>query len=502
MSHFSKIITVSLLFVSQMIFFGAAARTVDCSPGELAGVLGADAAKITSLAVTGSVDAADLNFVSSSMPALVSLDLSGATVAAYNGKAIAANRGDFPAATLPAYVLAGLKVTSLILPAGITEIGDCALMGAAITGIEIPASVKSIGANAFSGCAGLTSLTVPVTVEKIGEGAFSSCSALAKVAYAPAEIPPLAFANCTKLSEFTVLNDITAIGREAFRHCDALVEFPFGSSLKTVGDFAFCNSGLTTVPLAGSKELRSIGSHAFAGCASLMEVSLPDAASTVGAGAFFDDAKIETLNFPSSATKIEPYTFKGLESLSDADAIMANGVDSIGAYALYGMNSVENVTLPARLTYIGDRAFGLWASLGEINASALSEVPQLGSDVWYGVKQDEVVLTASSSMRDDFKNADQWKEFSISQSDNTNIDHISASGARLRVNFDGITATLAADGTEINSVAVYDASGRLLVTRRCNGAESVAVRMADFGPGLCIIRAETGAGTSTVKIIL
>ncbi len=432
MSHFSKIITVSLLFVSQMIFFGAAARTVDCSPGELAVVLGADAAKITSLAVTGSVDAADLNFVCSSMPALVSLDLSGATMAAYNGKAIAANRGDFPAATLPAYVLAGLKVTSLILPAGITEIGDCALMGAAITGIEIPASVKSIGANAFSGCAGLTSLTVPVTVEKIGEGAFSSCSALAKVAYAPAEIPALA----------------------------------------------------------------------FAGCASLIEVSLPDAASTVGAGAFFGDAKIETLKFPSSATKIEPYTFKGLESLSDADAIMANGVDSIGAYALYGMNSVENVTLPARLAYIGDRAFGLWASLGEINASALSEVPQLGSDVWYGVKQDEVVLTASSSMRDDFKNADQWKEFSISQSDNTNIDHISASGARLRVNFDGITATLAADGTEINSVAVYDASGRLLVTRRCNGAESVAVRMADFAPGLCIIRAETGAGTSTVKIIL
>ena len=80
--------------------------------------------------------------------------------------------------------LNGSHVTDLVIPDGVTSIGDSAFCSCSgLTSVTIPDSVTSIGANAFSGCSGLTSVTFPVGVTSIGDRAFEGCSGVEKIVF-------------------------------------------------------------------------------------------------------------------------------------------------------------------------------------------------------------------------------------------------------------------------------------------------------------------------------
>ena len=67
-------------------------------------------------------------------------------------------------------------LTSLTLPAGITEIGVSVFDGCSgLTSLTLPAGITEIGDYAFKGCSGLTSLTLPAGITKIGDYAFLGC---------------------------------------------------------------------------------------------------------------------------------------------------------------------------------------------------------------------------------------------------------------------------------------------------------------------------------------
>jgi len=59
---------------------------------------------------------------------------------------------------------------ALVIPDGVTEIGDYAFAGTQITSVTLPESVTRIGANAFNGCTQLTSVTIPLSVTRITFG--------------------------------------------------------------------------------------------------------------------------------------------------------------------------------------------------------------------------------------------------------------------------------------------------------------------------------------------
>jgi hypothetical protein len=64
---------------------------------------------------------------------------------------------------------------TLIIPDGVTEIGDYAFAGTQITSVILPGSVTKIGANAFRDCTLLTTVTIPSSVTSItfGSSAFA-----------------------------------------------------------------------------------------------------------------------------------------------------------------------------------------------------------------------------------------------------------------------------------------------------------------------------------------
>ena len=113
-------------------------------------------------------------------------------------------------------------LTSLTLPAGITEISYGAFYGCSgLTSLNLPAGITSIGSSAFYDCSGLTSLNLSAGITKIESSAFSGCSGLTSLTL-PAgvtEIGSYAFWGCSGLTSLTLPAGITEIGSYAFGGC-------------------------------------------------------------------------------------------------------------------------------------------------------------------------------------------------------------------------------------------------------------------------------------------
>ena len=113
-----------------ILFSAAAAVTcsamaVESTPGGLSALVGENTQE-TSLTVTGSIDASDLDFIASEMTKLESLDISGASIVAYEGKALRNGNFTSSANVLQSYALFGITAKSIALPASLTEIGELA----------------------------------------------------------------------------------------------------------------------------------------------------------------------------------------------------------------------------------------------------------------------------------------------------------------------------------------------------------------------------------------
>ena len=161
------------------------------------------------------------------------------------------------------------NIESVILPKGLTIIGDYAFSGcSSLTSITIPDSVTSIEWGAFSGCSSLTSITIPDSVTKIGGYAFDCCSSLTSI---------------------TIPDSVTEIGDEAFAGC---------SSLPVIDNIRYADTYLVEVvdksqaSYTIKEGTRIIGSYASYGCSSLKSITIPDGVTSIGECAFLECNKL------------------------------------------------------------------------------------------------------------------------------------------------------------------------------------------------------------------
>ena len=280
-------------------------------------------------------------------------------------------------------------------------------------------SVTSIGGVAFAYCSALTSVTIPNSVTSIGIQAFYDCSSLTSV---------------------TIPNSVTSIEYEAFCDCSSLTSVTIGNSVTSIGNYAFegC-SALTSVIIGNS--VTSIGYGAFYDCSSLISVTIPNSVTSMGYGAFngcdaltsmvvesdnntYDsrencNAIIETATntliagcqntiIPNSVTSIGLGAFKGCSALTSIT--IPYSVTSIGDEAFRGCHSLTSVTIGNSVTSIGEGAFGQCYSIKTVICEAI-EVPELGDDVFYDMPLSEATLYIPAQSLDDYKAAEQWKEF-------------------------------------------------------------------------------------------
>ena len=352
---------------------------------------------------------------------------------------------DLPVVSVEASAfLNNTAITSVVLPDGITSIGENAFNGCeSLTSVTFGknSQVSSIGPGAFNYCYSLESITIPESVTNIGSDAFIYCYGLRSVTFGEnsqlTSIGEGAFNWCESLESITIPASVTSIGEWAFVECYRLVEVWNLSKLNItagsedngyVGYYAkrvetepsesyvytdengyviyydgkvkalinyIGNETKLTIP-AGITE---INGYAFSYCESLKSITVPDSVTSIGDGAFNWCESLESITIPDGVKSIGNHAFAGcsaLESITIPDSVL-----NIGDSAFEGCTALESITIPDSVLSIGYSAFEECTALKSITIPG--SVLSIGQRMFAGCSglESAIIADGVTSIGDD-----------------------------------------------------------------------------------------------------
>ena len=301
------------------------------------------------------------------------------------------------------------------------HIDDCPWYFSGVTRIIIDDGVTTIGQYAFVECSKLTSITIPNSVTTIGKYAFYSCSSLTSV---------------------TIPNSVTTIEGYAFSDCSSLTSVTIPNSVKIISDNTFSDcSSLTSVTIPNS--VTTIGDWAFRGCSSLTSVTIPNSVTTINDNAFTDCSSLTSVTIPNSVT-------------------------TIGSEAFSGCTNLQKVYIGNSVKTIGEDAFNNCTSVTQISSEAVVP-PTCDLNVFAGINKSKCKLIVPKNSLDAYKQADQWKDFSLIEGSTTGITNPVNNKAGLAdvYTIDGTKRLSKASTDEINALpkGVYIVNGKKIIIK-------------------------------------
>ena len=116
-----------------------------------------------------------------------------------------------------------VKISNVVIPDGITDIGEIAFMNSKIKQVILPNSLVSISDRAFS-YSSMTSVIIPDAVEVLGEQSFENCYSLQSVVIGNSlkSVSENTFGFCGILETVTLGKSITEIPLSAFWGCNQI----------------------------------------------------------------------------------------------------------------------------------------------------------------------------------------------------------------------------------------------------------------------------------------
>ena len=248
-------------------------------------------------------------------------------------------------------------LSSITIPDAVTEIKFGAFWKCEkLAAITLPNSLETLGEDAFHECTSLTSITIPASVKEIGYGAFSYCSKLASFQVNAANTAYMSEAGILYTKDKTVIHTYPA-GKSG--------TFTIPSTVKTIGNYAFTFSPLTSITIPGS--VVTLGEHAFRECTNLISIEIPNSVTIIGNNAFHKCTKLASVTLPDFITEIEFHTFSSCTNL--ASITIPDMVKEIGSYAFYECTSLTSIILPASVEKICWCAFHTCTNLASITMS-------------------------------------------------------------------------------------------------------------------------------------
>ena len=252
------------------------------------------------------------------------------------------------------------------------------LNGSELTDITIPSDIAKIGNYAFYNCSSLTSVTIPDSIRRIEGEAFSGCSALTSINI-PKRVGYIggqAFAGCTGtllLDSNIIETDYSASpfdNSQSWLYGSQFTELIVGSSITTIGDFAFASCGsLTSVTI--SDGVTAIGEKAFHYCTKLTSITIPESVVSIGTDAMDACSNLTSLYGPLASEdhrciiidgELVVFAEAGLTSYSIPDS-----VTTIGFYVFDHCTNLTSITIPKSVTLIKESAFTSCSALIEVN---------------------------------------------------------------------------------------------------------------------------------------
>ena len=227
--------------------------------------------------------------------------------------------------------------TVVVIPSKINgftveTIDHAAFEKSAVTSVTIPASVTEIGSNAFAGCTNLTS------VNYAGDWSNLTIQSGNPAVQDAANAPLFDF-------EFTPDNTAVIVTNYKYNGAAADVTIPSryqGKPVTTIGHAAFFNSAVTSVTIPDS--VTSISDSAFINCPQLTNISIPNSVTYIGFSAFNSCTSLKSITLPSSLSSISKALFSGCSQLTTIHIPVS--VTSIGNCAFDDCPSLMTVTYP------------------------------------------------------------------------------------------------------------------------------------------------------------
>lgn len=306
-----------------------------------------------------------------------------------------------------------------------------------LTTLSIPSTydsqnITSLGAYSFSenlyGNNQITSVVIPASVTEIGFGAFQNCTNLTSVTFAPnsqlTTIYAYAFAGCTNLTSIDLpdsvttiheyafantgltscnLKNVTTLGYGVFSGCHSLTSFSknSGNNSLTIGDSKVVYGSSSTQLLAYAcgnmgtsfiipNTVTIIGESAFKGANNLTSVTFSTSLAEVRFSSFENCTGLTNVELPGTVTDIGAFAFSGCYNLSSV-RMFSTGNIAIGMGAFTGTDSVSFTVPQARISYYQSTE-GLSPYASDVTAITyqISYVPYNGqtiapTTVYYGV---------------------------------------------------------------------------------------------------------------------
>lgn len=378
------------------------------SPGNLSNVLTTfEKANLSTLRLSGTIDARDFRLMRDSMPNLENLDLSLVSIAGYLG-----SEGPrfgitdlYPANTIPrnAFVLTNgnNKLKTVVQPSNLTGIGRSAYNRCYnLTDINWPEGIKTIGYAAFNDCQNLTEANLPNALTVIDTFVFRNCIRLTSIVIKSAvqEIRYGAFLDCHELTSplFEPNSQLTHIGFYAFGVCPKITSFVLPPKVNFIGSVAFLGTSTEVIVPAGHNYFTNINGVLYDKaltwllyCPAMKTglVDIPQTVRVIAVDAFYNCSGLDSITMPASLQIIQDWAFEnctGLRTLS-----IPASVTDIWSYAFYNCSGLKAlyVLTPA-----------------PINLS-------LSDSVFNYIDKNTCKLYVLSGLKTLFQTADKWKDF-------------------------------------------------------------------------------------------
>lgn len=466
---------LKILILTIASSLGAMAADITVNPGQLQSLLPEGGKGQKELKISGKIDARDLAALENLSSDVKTLDLSNVKIEGltmpdrtYFGRTLF-NEGE-----IPAYTFFKTEITSLILPAETSMICEGAFAGSAIEEIVIPEGVTSIGDYAFYGCPNLKKVTVPSSLESIGKSVFGNCVSLESADLSKTkvtEIPDKAFAGATVLASVSLPQKLSKIEREAFSH-----------------------TSITELNLSSVEEF---GSYALSGMPFLKTLTInPEA--RIGDGLLMDDISLASL---SGMPEFIPDYFAANCSALPTEHI--NRTSSLGKYSFANTLAPEELVLAGSIEKIERGALSGLTNLKRIDVTALEDrVPLVDEFSFEGIEQPEIVLWVDDEAFDLWEGDPVWRLFKVMSQNQTGIENVGAETASdISISYRGGILTIESAAL-VSDVRIYTPDGRMAYVASPD-REKVEIETAFLPSGIVIVAASDREGNAkTISLLL